>query len=196
MRLIMEIKKVRNKKHIIFYMCFIWCCIEHFLNISNEVRQIKFYHIISCFPFFILGNIIREKKLNITNGNIHLTFLLVVIFITIALFQKRIDLSEYNYGASYFLTFCNAVIGSYLLFYFCDKLPSSYCVQTISIGTFLILGIHGILHGPLKKIISCICSNDIASILTAIFILLLLYPIIIWLKCNYPLLLGKINARN
>ena len=171
-------------------ICILWCCIENLIVIPDSIMLFKPYHMISCLPFFITGMILKEKKFNPTKGAIELKFILMIIFFILTFYQGQIDLVYYSYGMNYLIMFINALCGSWLLFSLCSKLPFRSYIQVLSTGTFMILGIHGIMYGNITKLFYKYLNVNI-PLITSLLVLLLLYPIIFWLIKKAPLILGK-----
>lgn len=196
MRLLMEIEVMRRLKVWIALACLLWCCIEPYLGISAMVTSFKPYHVISCLPFFVLGMVIKEKKIEVIRGSLEMKSVGAVIFFIITLIQGRIDLGGYIYGYSYLLLLINALIGSWLLFNICSLAPQRVWIQNLSTGTFLILGLHSCIYWCLLGGFHCYLGlyNTYLPLLVGLLVLGVCYPLIIWCEHKCPLILGKYSA--
>lgn len=193
MRLIMECRICRDYKSIIAIACVIYCFIEPRLSIPSEVFLWKPYHIMSCMPLFVLGMEIKERQINIRAGSLEFMALLFTVFLSLTLIQGRVDIYEYNYGLNYLLFLANAIIGSYLLFSLCMLLPERSWVQTLSTGTFLILGLHGMIYGYIMAIFHRLLflDNPYLPLLSGVIVMAICYPLILFFKKYCPIVLGK-----
>lgn len=194
MRLLMGVCFLERHKVIIAIICIAWCCVEPFIDFVQPFMVFKPYHIISCFPFYILGIWIRENNIEVMNGSYLFKSIILVIFLILTWLQGRIDLSEYNYGVSYLLCFANACFGSYILFGLCNLLLRNVFIETLSAGTLLILGVHGILYGYFNYLLRKIgLAGMYTSLLTGAFVLFICYLPIWWCSNKLPIMLGKVK---
>ena len=195
-RLLMECDYIRKKYYFIAIFCIVYCCIEPYANISYFIMGLKPYHLLSCFPFFALGMLIKEKNIEITQSSLEILLLELVCFFVLTLVQGRPDLGEYCYGAcNYVLFFVNAIIGSHILFNICNYLPQRSWIQTLSSGTLLILGIHSIIYRSLFRILNSfiVIDNFYLPLFVGIITVIICYYLIKFLGKKYPLMLGKIK---
>lgn len=193
MRLLMEWKATRKCKGWILIACLIYCCIEPSLNVPSAITSFKPYHVLSCLPFFITGMYVKERKIDIRGGSFELKLLSFLVFFAVTLAQGRVDLGGLNYGHSYAIMFANACLGSWLLFNVCMLAPQREWIMVLSTGTFLILGLHGMMYGLINGVWLRIPSiaNPYLPMLTGIIVLAICYPAIKWLMVKCPALLGK-----
>lgn len=192
MRLVMECRICRDCKMIIAIACVLYCLIEPCLPIPSDVFLWKPYHIISCMPFFVVGIEIKERQIEINNGSFEFMSLLFVVFFILTQIQGRVDIAGYNYGVNYVLFYANAILGSYLLFCLCMFLPTRIWIQTLSTGTFLVLGLHGMMYGYIMAIFRRLSmTNSYLPLLAGIVVMAICYPLILFFKKYCPLILGK-----
>lgn len=195
LRLLMENKVVREQKLFIGVASMIWCCVEPMLDIPEQIIGMKFYHVLSCLPFFVIGMLVNEKKIDVTKGCLELKLVSFVLFAILTFIQGRVDLGGYNYGLNYIVMFVNAICGSWLLFGICALFPYRKYIQDLSTGTFLILGLHGIMYGYIIKASHLVLGTNIyyTPLLVGVSALCLLYPLIRWCITHTPILLGKVH---
>lgn len=194
MRIFMESRFLRSSKCLVLVICLLWSCSESFWHWPELVYSLRVYHIMSAFPFFITGMILKEKNVVFLCGSIELKIGLVFLFFAITLVQGMVDLYKYMFGVNYLFFYVNALIGSFLLFNFCSRLPQRNWVEIFSIGTLLILGIHGIIFKPINDILEyCGVVNVYYAVFVGLVVMVICYYPIKWLNKKCPLLLGKIR---
>ncbi|MBQ9888040.1 MAG: acyltransferase family protein [Bacteroidales bacterium] len=191
-RLLMEWRFFRDRKYVFAIVFFLFCCIEPYLNIPVSIKHLKPYYLFSCLPFFVAGMGIKEKGIDIMTGKIEIKMVALLVFFILTQFQGRPDLSSYSYGINYSIFFLNAIIGSFLIFNFCNLLPNRYWIQVLSTGTLLVLGLHSIIYPAVNTaFVHLGIANSYLPLLTGIITLALLYPIIKISEYYFPILLGK-----
>ena len=195
LRILMEFNVIRKYKYILLIFSIIYCCIDNYLAVPPVLRESKPYHIISSLPFFVIGMGIKEKKLAINYGKFETKLLGLCLFFVLSIIQGRTDLAGYKFGISYLFFLLNAVLGSWLLFNVCIHFPYRKWVETLGIGTFLILGIHKILYIRINIFFFSILHfrPPYMPIFVGILVLIICYPLIYFCKSSFPLLLGKTN---
>lgn len=198
MRIIFEIKLLRKQNTKVFLagLAALWCCIEPYWGLSSFVSHCEVWHIIPSLPFFVLGMIIAERKWNIMRGPFELKLLLFLLFIVLTLIQGKVDLAGYKYGYSYLLFFFNAVLGSYLLFNISALAPANRkWLTSISNGTLLVLGLHGLIYVPINLVFHSILGvyNTYLPLLVGLIVLAVCFPIIKCLEKYCPIVLGKVH---
>lgn len=194
MRILMELKIMRAYKYWILVICLLWSCLEPLFQWSEVIYDLRVYHLMSAFPFFITGMILKNKNVIFLRGSLELKIGLAFLFFAIALVQGMVDLYKYLFGENYVLFYVNALIGSYLLFNFCTRLPQRGWVETFSIGTLLVLGLHGIVYKLINEGLARFgISNVYCAVFVGLAVMVICYYPIKWLNNKYPLLLGKIH---
>lgn len=192
MRILMNNSLINRFKVTIALMCIIWSTIEPFFILPDYITSFKPYHIISCFPFFITGMLLKDMNINITKGTFECKCIVAFVFVILTFFQGRVDLAYYQYGQSYLILFINALLGSYIMLNLMSLFPTRKYIQSLSTGTFLILGLHGLMYGYINQIIKFLSiNNPYTPLLTGLIVLVLLLPIIVILEKYYPIVLGK-----
>ena len=194
MRILMELNIFRTYKYGILATCLLWSCSEPLFQWPEVIYNLRVYHIMSAFPFFITGMILKNKNVTFLHGSLELKIGLSFLFFAITLVQGMVDLYKYLFGENYLLFYVNALIGSYLLFNFCARLPQRGWVETFSIGTLLVLGIHGIIYKLINEGLEHFCiANVYCAVFVGLAVMVICYYPIKWLNNKYPLLLGKVH---
>ncbi len=195
-RLLMNVPLLRRYVYPLAVLCLLWCCLQPLIpSLGNSIRFIPYY-CVTCLPFYALGLFIQEHGVDPTSGPLWVKVGAALLFCVIALFQGRPDMYDHCFGKTYLLFFLNACLGGYLLAGLCSFLPRRRWVEMFSTGTFLILGVHGILVSVFNSIgASLSIPHTILPILTAVLVMGVCYPSIVWLDRRAPLLLGK-SARS
>lgn len=189
----MEVEWVRDAKLWLALACVVWCCVEPYLQVPTEVKGFKPYHVVSCLPFFVVGMMIKEKKLDVMRGSFEIKLASFFIFFVITLLNGRPDLAGYMYGTSYGMFFLNALLGSWLLFNLCRLAPiGRYWLTSLATGTLLILGVHGWMYPIILSIFHHLgWHHPYSPLLTGLLVLAICFPVIRYLESRCPLLLGK-----
>lgn len=194
MRLLMEVGFFRKIKYWLAGFCLLYCCIEPFLQIHSVMLELRLYHLLSSLPFFITGMTIKERNLNVMRGGFETKLILLFLFFGLTLFQGRVDLYKYHYGISYLVFYLNAIIGSYLLVNVCNILPEKEWIKTLSTGTLLILGLHGILFHVINDVLEYTGHTNVYySVFVGLTVMIICYYPIRCLDKKCPLLLGKMH---
>lgn len=153
-----------------------------------KVNYLWVRHIISCYPFFAFGYLLKLFNYNIKR-NSYFYILALAIYVGMTYFIGRCDVGEQIFNYSYFLYAIVAVISSVLFFHLCSKCPKNKIIEYLSEGTLIVLGVHripaamyGIMHGhPLSWIVSMLITVTISIVLIKII-------------CRrYPLIMGKVR---
>lgn len=186
--------------YITLTLLLVWLTIEPLLWEYVPIKDIKLYYGIYAMPFFLVGYIIKDAKLDISKINPLLILVLTLIYVTISLNLPRFDMMNYQYGPSYIVFFTNAICGSIVLFWFCTKLPRNMLVEIFSIGTLLILTMHMPLDFFILPIFHKLSITPPTSLWqrhlipwgeVLIVLVVTNYPIV-WIKRKCPILLGKL----
>lgn len=194
MRLLMEIGLVRKYKWLFLFFCFAWCSLEPFIDIPAQLEDLKVWHILSAFPFFITGLLIKERRLNVMAGSFEVKLLAVALFVVLAIIQGCPEIFVYNYGLNYALFFLNALLGSWLLFNLCDCAPAGrHWIVSLSNGTLLILGLHFEIYPYMTVAFRYVTGiyNAYLPLLIGFMVMVVCYPLIRFCEKHCPILLGK-----
>lgn len=199
LRLLYEVNVVRRYKVAIAVACILWCCAEPFLPVPSTLVSFRPYMVISCLPFFTIGILLTEYKVDVMKGSFEWKILISCIFFILTLIQGRPDMSLHQYGLTYAVFFINALLGSYILFDICANAPQNRkWLIHLSNGTLLILGTHGWICPYVKKILSLPVlhtSSPYLPLFVGIITLAICYPVIVWADKKYPLVLGKLRPK-
>ena len=194
MRLLMEVKFFRKIKCWLSGACLLYCCFEPYMQIPSVMFELRPYHLLSSLPFFITGMTIKEQDLDVMKGKFETKLLLLFLFFGLTLIQGRVDLYKYHYGISYIVFYLNAIIGSYLLVNVCKNMPEKEWIKTLSTGTLLILGLHGIIFHVINDVLEYTGHTNVYySVFVGVAVMVICYYPIKWLNTKCPLLLGKIH---
>lgn len=173
-------------------ICFLWCCIQPFVCPSLSATRFIPYFFVSCFPFFATGVFLREHHIDPAAGPFWTIITGVILFGVLTFIQGRPDMYDHNFGLNYSLFFVNACLGCYILASICSSFRRTIWVETLSTGTLLVLGIHGILISIMGSLFSLTpIPQSVYSILIAALVLCICYYPTRWLNQQAPLLLGK-----
>lgn len=156
---------------------------------GNHIWNLYPMRFFSAFPFFWLGMVLRKKMYNAGWKRVPMIIAGLTILI-IMQFDGYHNMHSNNFGISYITFFMGASVISLGLFTLCSYLKRNDFVETLSTGTILILGIHGILLDFLTPLLPGKLW-PISYIIIPISIIIICYPII-KLSLKYcPLALGK-----
>ena len=192
MRLVFEIKPFFKARYVIGILCFAYSCVLPLIDVPAIVERLYLYHAITAMPFFVLGMLIKEKKIDVMRGSLEFKFLAFVAFASITLIQGKVGMLGYNFGWSYSLMFLNACLGTYLLLNVCRFMPQRNYITMLASGTFIILGLHSLLWYPVGKLLAAVgITTMYAPMFVAMIVVAILYPLIAWMYKKYPMLLGK-----
>ena len=159
---------------------------------------LPFHGLVRCIPFFFLGNVIRQyeylKEIRLKND-----FIIGISALSLSLILFYWHINENNilvHILLYFIVCFFSVIAVIYIWRCADKFKSQIVIY-ISIGTMVIFGLHRILIGIVDHLaekmlqISDISYSTPYAIIMAIGIELVLIPIILYSKRQYPIMLGK-----
>jgi len=187
-------------RNYIFLFLSIICSIAYIYNEFYRVTtDLVPVGIIKCLPFFVLGFVSKETNVitPLPKNNyliIGLTCFAVSIFaFTFLRWNNNIPLYGLCFGA-----ISISAIG--VVICICKLLDSIHfpLITNLSIGTMVIMGLHGIIITTFNFLFSILCNIEkgityswYIAILLAIFYVLILYPLIIIFKNKYSFMLGK-----
>lgn len=181
---------------IVLIILITFLAIEPYLILQNPLQFYRWYLVLPSLPFILLGYGMRNK---IKRERIKpwMVILLFMLFIVISLGYGRAEILNCQYGDYYLVYFMNAVIGSFVLFYVCQKIPRSHIIEILSKGTLLVMAFNLVLHSYITAFLRSIglgvLINDhyIIPWLVALIIMFICYFPIKWLLKHCPVLLGK-----
>ena len=144
------------------------------------------------FPFFIVGYYCKKhgwfnSLSNLSQKhvyNIGLFIVLLVLFISLALYNERVGIHSFHFGKSIFLFYPIAFLGVLVIYLFSRCLGSfvfNRFILTISSGTIVILGFHRLFLRGFGTLFDKF-SIPVEGFILSFVILLFCYPTI--LLCN------------
>lgn len=168
-------------------------------NFVDLLQSTTIDGLFKCMPLYILGYMTRYyhilDKVSFKSDAIY-SIILISISIIGAIINKNTDNPVIRIFAFYEVL----ITASYGVLFLCKTLNglSSSIIITISIGTLMIMGLHWMFIGMTNFIIEHIFHMNTGitytwfeAIVFAIIIDTCIYPIIIFSKKYYPILLGK-----
>ena len=162
----------------------------YLISVDTLFRGYYIGRMIPSLPFFCIGLYIKEKGWKPNDLSKYKVILIALTFITVPLLNKAYGINGNHYGISYTIFFINATLSSLFIFWISNLIPSKRFIETISKGTFVILGAHG----PIIYILKHLIPNDITIIIPFVTFIICYYVIILC-ENYFPMLLGKINIR-
>lgn len=105
-------------------------------------------------------------------------------------FNGATEIWAYNFGQHYIIYFINASVSSVLFYNICKRFRTSGAIIKISIGTFLILGLHDTILQICTKIYSVVGLPNL-YVLSSFIVMLVCYWLIRLVFRHCPVLLGK-----
>lgn len=180
-----------------------WLTVEPLIWDYIPIKDIKLYYGVYAMPFFLVGYIMKDKKVDISKIHPLILLMCFLIFVTISLSVPRYNMIDYQCGQAYIVFFVNAICGTIVLFWSCSRLPNSFIVKTFSVGTLLILTMHMPLDFFIRPIFHLLGITPVDSYLgqsllpwfEGIIVMALLYYPIVLLNNYCPLLLGKLPQK-
>lgn len=203
-------RQTRFLHHIMLTLCIVFFFIYAANKIWGFIPNLTPIGIFSRLPIYYIGYVMGQKKLyrsvNFRQDLINGVLLLVI---SIALFQWHLHLfywGDMSHFSSFdFLLHITLFFPVNICFIFgtlclCKTLHRihSDIIVNLSIGTLVIVGLHIVLvtivnfaFENLLHIHGVICYNWYKALPLAFVITLVIYPIIIWGKKNFPVLIGR-----
>lgn len=155
-------------------------------------------NIFVAYPFFIFGNIMRSGK-SILCKDLSKVVLFVIFTISIlgvcisGLYNDDVWMHKCGYGNSMLLFLLGGVAGTVLVFVISKSIPFfSSIIVTISKGTIIILGFQWYFINIILAFLPC---KFIVYLVSSIVIVILFVPIIRFLECNCPIMLGRYRSK-
>lgn len=188
-------------RYITLVILLIWLTVEPLIWDYIPIKNIKMYYGIYAMPFFIVGYIIKDCKVDICKIHPIIILISFVTYVAISLSVPRYDMMNYQYGAAFVCFFINAICGSLVLFWFCSKLPRYHMVEVFSVGTLLVLTMHMPLDFFILPVFHRLgitpaenmLQEHLIPWLEVVVVILCVYPLVLWLKNHCPILLGKVT---
>ncbi len=203
---LMLLKIIINYINHIWYSLFvlvICVLVAHYLNYKHLALSSSIANVSVAYPFFLTGFILKKYAFKITEWITSFS-LIKIISTLIILFIVTFAISKVNsapwmykngFGVNYLLFYIGGISGTMLIFIISIKLNvfNGKILEMLSLGTIIILGFHGyfimatnLVSGHILKL-----HLNITSYLVAALILLVFYPIILFFKSYFPIILGS-----
>ena len=158
------------------------------VSIDSLFRGWYIGRMIPSMPFFCLGFLLKDYKIQTQNLNLPITLISGCLFILIPLFNGSTSINSNQFGLSYIIFFINASISTLFVFRITNNIPQNKFITTISKGTLLVLG----LHIPIMNTLDFIFPTFLHDLLP-LFVLPICYYPILWLEKWCPPLIGRIK---
>lgn len=144
------------------------------------------------FPFFFLGTLIKDRDLRIkmNMGGVIVVLFLISILIILDSVNGRVDINNFISGNNLLLFYLSGTIGSFLVIGICQNINIS--IRKYISGSMLIIAFNLLVIGYVKTIFKIlhIEITFIVSVILAMVVLLLFYPLIIFTSRYFPALIG------
>lgn len=179
--------------------CAVFYVYNEFYRFTIDLVPVGFA---KCTPFYFLGYMSKRRHFLPTACHQY-DWLIGIICLasSLTLYQLRREIfSLTSYGWLFWAICLSAIWGFFCLCRILDNIHSKY-ILTISIGTIVIMGLHGmvitITNFFFSKLlnVSGITYPWYVAVLISIAIVIIFYPVIILFKKKYPIMLGK-NSLN
>ena len=190
---------LKYRNYILLFLS-IACYIAYIYNESYRVNtNLVPVGIIRCLPFFVLGFISKESNtIMAQHKNNYFILGLACFAVSIITFTY----TKWNndiliYGISFLTISLSSIEGIICICKLLGRFNFSL-IMNLSIGTMVIMGLHGIVITSFNFLFSVLCNIEkgitypwYIAILLSILYILILYPLIIIFKTKYPFMLGK-----
>lgn len=179
--------------------CAVFYVYNEFYRFTTDLVPVGFA---KCVPFYLLGYLSKERKLLPTTCSKY-DWITCVICITssLAFYQlRREDFCLTTYGWLFWAICISAIWGFFCLCRLLNHIHSKY-ILNISIGTIVIMGLHGMAITIINYILSVLLHISgiiypwYIAVLIAIFIVSIFYPAITLFQKRFPIMLGKNNLK-
>lgn len=186
---------VRKKYKYILPLLIVYSSLEPlFLPYLHQIEDFYAYKILSCMPFVMTGIAIKEYKDRLLNLRPSVLVLLVLVYVTMTIFNTDVDISVEHFGRNYSYTYVNAVLTSLLFFNILKRLPRLKFTEVYSQGTFLILGLHIIIRNICHTVFRTYNIPSYGFVYSLIIMLVCYFPIVLCMRYA-PILLGKVRKK-
>jgi hypothetical protein len=156
-----------------------------------------FFSVPLCYPFYIFGYYLKktffETKCESSNSIIGYGLIIsIIITCIVSWFNPWNLLSRHDYGNNILLFYIGGISGSFMIIFlsFMLKDVKSKIISNLNKGLVILLVCHKLLIVLIFKIAHYSNCNIIIACLISLFIIVILYPIIIYSIKNYPILIG------
>lgn len=182
---------------IISILCIFFYIFNEFYRFTIDLVPVGFA---KCMPFFLLGNLSKAK--NILPTSVHKRdWIICIICFTFSLLFYQLRRNDYDittYGWFFWAICLFAIWGFFCICRLLDNIHSKF-ILNISVGTIVIMGLHGMVITIINFIFSAILHISgitypwYIAIALSIFIVCIFYPLITYFKRKYSFMLGKNN---
>jgi len=153
-------------------------------------------NVLLCMPFFLIGLFLKPYMFAFNNlHNYLLEVLLIVASVTLVFLcgnhNGYVWMYLNGYGNNYVLYILGGMAGTGLLYVisiWLSRLPYCKMVQTLSMGSLLIIGLHIIIVRRMTELPNRVWCEDLAY---SILILFAFVPIIRFAELYFPIILGR-----
>lgn len=159
-----------------------------------ETNYFQLWTVAECYPFFVLGSVIKDYKIQNQFKKQHPLFSLVLIgiFLTAAFYTTLnggVNIFRCHPGDNALVFYLTAALMSFSLFMFVSIvfIKPNKNIQLISEGTLLIFAVHQSILWPLHEHL----THGLVSFLVAVGLIAVFCPFISLCKKYAPVLIGK-----
>lgn len=153
-------------------------------------------NVLLCMPFFLIGVFLKPWKSAFNNLHNYLVegllfVISVVLVILCGNYNGYVWMYLNGFGNNYVLYILGGMAGTgmlYVLSMWLSRLPYSKMVQSLSMGSLLIIGLHIIIVRRMTELPNRVWGEDLAY---AILILFAFVPIIRLAELYFPIILGR-----
>lgn len=174
-------------------------CLFVFVNYIGTSLPLTIEGLLRCMPLYILGYLTKRYKW-LDENSIHrdIKRAIILLFISIVIYYIHRSSNCFIYHITTF--YVVNISASFGILYLCKSLNNinSPILVNISIGTIMIMGLHWMFIGTTNFIIEHLLSMNtgityswVVAIIFAICIDAVIYPMIIYAKKHFTILLGR-----
>lgn len=200
MKIILSMANLHKKGGAIMIILSVLCAILYIYNEQYRIcENLPIIGLFRCLPFFFIGHLCKQKKTIPLQPTLYdWGICLIGIGASLVAYQHLYHHpSQLSIHAFIYMNALIAIIGTISLCRLLDRIHSTI-IETISIGTIVIMGLHWMLIGTTNFVLQKLLHIDAGilyplsiTILLTILFIATLYPVIILFKNKYPFLLGK-----
>ena len=153
-------------------------------------------NVLLCMPFFLIGVFLKPWKSTFNNMHNYLIeglllIISVVLVILCGIYNGYVWMYLNGFGNNYVLYILGGMAGTgmlYVISMWLSRLPYCKMVQSLSMGSLLIIGLHIIIVRRMTELPNRVWGEDLAY---AILILFAFVPIIRLAELFFPTILGR-----
>lgn len=172
-----------------------------FLNLHNIHKNNAIYNVSVAYQPFAIGYYLRQHK-NLLNNyhptiftTIAVSFLCIILIFLCGLINGDVWLYSNSYGNSFILYLVGTLCGALFIFLLSKQFETRfvYFIYILSFGNIVTLGFHQIFVNTIRMYLN---TSNYLMYLLAFIIILVFFPIIIFCKSHFPILLGIFHPSN